>query len=72
MLGRRGVAKLLSEQLREFARSAGTVYRVAKESGVSQPALQRFVYGGESISMGNADELATYLGLALKPKRQGR
>ena len=62
----------VSETLREAARKAGTVYRVAKDSGVSQPALQRFVNEGTPLAMKNIDRLAAYLELELKPPRPGR
>jgi hypothetical protein len=61
----------VSGQLRRAARRAGSVYRVAKDSGVSQPALQRFVNGGATLSMVNVDRLAAYLELELKPTTKG-
>jgi len=62
----------ISEQLREAIEDSGeTLYRVAKDSGVSYPVVHSFANGGE-IKMTSADKLADYLGLELRPRRTSR
>lgn len=43
-----------------------SLYRIAKDSGVSYAALHRFASGKRAISMDAIDRLASYLGLALR------
>ncbi len=64
-------AVTVSQLLRVTIRDSGkTLYRVAKDSGVSYPALHRFVVGKRSLSMPALDRLCAYLGLELR-KREG-
>ena len=51
--------------------SGKTLYRVAKDSGVSYPALHRFANRQRLISLEGFDKLCTYLGLVLKLQRKG-
>jgi plasmid maintenance system antidote protein VapI len=56
----------LVEELRKaFSQCGETEYRVAKESGVPQPVLNRFLRGERGISLETAAKLAAYLGLHL-------
>ena len=62
----------LSEQLREAIRSYGSVYAVARDSGVSQSALQRFVTEERDVYLETADRLAEFFDLELKPRTKQR
>jgi hypothetical protein len=56
----------VSEVLRKAIVDSGeTLYRVAKDSGVSYPAVHRFVRHKHTISLKAVDKLCTYLGLRL-------
>ena len=56
----------LVDQLREAILNCGqTEYRVAKESGVAQPIVNRFLRGERGISLETAGKLCKYLGLHL-------
>jgi hypothetical protein len=56
----------LSDTLREAVRNCGkSVYQVAKEAGVSQIVISRFLSGERDIRMETADRLAEALGLKL-------
>ena len=56
----------LSEQLRQMILDSGlSVYRVAKDSGVPQPVLHRFVAGERDIYLETADRLTAYFGVKL-------
>ena len=49
-------------------------YRIAKETGIGQPALSRFVHGERGLTVENIDLICECLGLRLtteqKPKRR--
>ena len=61
---KKGVA--VSKALKQAVRGSGkTLYRVAKDSGVSYPTLHRFMAGKRSISVEALDKLCLYLGLKL-------
>jgi hypothetical protein len=56
----------VSETLREEIRKCGeTLYRVAKDSGVTYATLHRFMAGKRSIGSSSLDKLCAYLGLKL-------
>jgi transcriptional regulator with XRE-family HTH domain len=56
----------LSEQVRKAIDAAGvTRYRIAKETGISESALSRFMSGERELSLPSVDRLADYLGLSL-------
>ncbi len=56
--------KSLADQLRRAVDDSGeTTYRIAKDSGVPQPVLHRFMAGEQDIVLLTANKLATYLGL---------
>ena len=59
----------LSEQLRGMIIDSGlSVYRVAKDSGVPQPVLHRFVAGERDMYLETADRLAAYFGVGLRKR----
>jgi plasmid maintenance system antidote protein VapI len=58
----------LAEQLKHAVAATGkSVSAVARESGVPQPVLHRFVTGERGLLLDTADRLAAYLGLELRP-----
>jgi transcriptional regulator with XRE-family HTH domain len=64
--------KPFSDQLRDALRRADrTRYRIAKETGISQSVLSRFLRGAAGLSMLSADKLVEALDLELV-KRKGR
>jgi len=61
----------LVEELRQAILTCGeTEYRVAKDSGVAQPVVSRFMRGQRGISLETADKVCQYLGLHLAPVRR--
>ena len=57
----------LAAQLRKAIKASGlTQYRIAKDTGVPQPVVNRFVNGERSITLETADKLCRYLGLKLR------
>jgi transcriptional regulator with XRE-family HTH domain len=62
----------LTEGLRAAIEASGlTRYRIAKETGVPETSLMRFMRGETSLRLDKADALAKYLGLELV-KRRGK
>ena len=58
----------LAEQLRAALADSGlSHYRIAKETGVSQPIITRFVNGTRGLSLETADRLAAYFGMRFTP-----
>ena len=60
-------ANIIDELLKAIANSRLTEYRVAKDSGVPQPVLNRILRGERGISLATAAKLCKYLGLHLAP-----
>ena len=61
----------LEEHLKTaIAKSGLSVYRLAKDSGVSQPVLCRFVNGQRGITLATASKLVEALGLELVVKKR--
>ena len=61
----------LVEELRQAIRNSGeTEYRVAKESCLAQPVLNRFLRGERGVSLETAAKVCQYLGLHLAPIRR--
>jgi transcriptional regulator with XRE-family HTH domain len=59
------------DELREAILNSGeTEYRVAKESGVAQPILNRFLRGERGVSLETAAKVCQYLSLHLAPIRR--
>ena len=52
---------IIDELLKAIANSGLTEYRVAKDSGVPQPVLNRFLRGERGISLQTAAKLCKYL-----------
>lgn len=59
------VPSLAETLLAAVAASGLSTYAVAKGSGVSQPALHRFVTGERGLTLDTADKLCRFLGLRL-------
>jgi transcriptional regulator with XRE-family HTH domain len=58
----------ITEVLRAAIEKSGlTRYRIAKESGIPESNLRRFVQGEMSVRLDSADRLAAYFGLRLTP-----
>jgi transcriptional regulator with XRE-family HTH domain len=54
----------LSDQVRRAVDNCGqTRYRIAKETGISEPTLSRFMSGERGLPMTTLDRLADHLGL---------
>jgi hypothetical protein len=64
-------AKRISDQLKQAINECGkSRYRIAKETGISQAILSRFVRTECGLSLAYYDRLAEYFGLELAPKRK--
>lgn len=64
--------KPISQQLREaILKAPATRYRIAKETGVGEAALSKFVLGQRGLSLDAVDRLGLYLGLTItsRPRR---
>lgn len=58
----------LTEALKAAIEQSGlTRYRIAKDTGITEASLCRFMQGETSLRLDKADLLVTYLGLELKP-----
>lgn len=65
--------RTISETLRETIEKSGLpLLSIAREAGVQQSSLWRFVYGGQQLRSDNLDRLATYFQMELKKKRGTR
>jgi len=59
----------ISDQLKQAVEAYGSVYRVAKDSGIPQPTLQRFMAGQSGLSLRHVDRLCEHLDMKLtRPK----
>jgi plasmid maintenance system antidote protein VapI len=57
----------LTTQIKRLIDASGlSIYKLAKESGIPQPVLQRFVSGERDIKLSTADKLAVYFRLTLR------
>jgi plasmid maintenance system antidote protein VapI len=64
--------KTLTQQLLDaIAESGLSGYRLAKESGVPQQVLSRFLRGERTLTIETADRLADALGLEFTKKKKG-
>lgn len=58
----------LPDFLKQSIRATGrSVNSLARDSGVSQPILQRFLAGKRGITLETAERLCAYLKLELRP-----
>ena len=61
----------MTEVLRAAIEESGvTRYRIAKDTGIPETSLMRFVRGETSLRLDKADVLAEYLGLQLVRKQK--
>ena len=59
--------KSLADELRAAIDDSGlTQYRIAKDTGISQPVINRFVNREREVSLETADKLLRYLGIELR------
>lgn len=66
-------SKQLSEQLRDAILNAEVSrYRIAKETGLTQAGLSRFVNGVAGLSLDSIDKVGECLGLEVKIRQQKR
>jgi hypothetical protein len=63
-----------SEQLQEAIRQSGTSrYAIARETGLSQALLCRFLQGTRGLSLESIDKLMGVLALEIRPRgRKGK
>ncbi len=69
--------KLLTDQLRHAIDDSGlTRYRIAKETGISEPTLSKFYLGQRGLSMEALNALGEFLQLKItlgrKPDKKGK
>jgi hypothetical protein len=57
----------LSDQLKRAMAEYGTVYAVARDSGVEQTVLNRFAHGERGMRLFTAERLAEFFGMKLTP-----
>lgn len=61
--------KTIADQLKAAIRDSGlTRYRIAKDAGIKQAIIDRFVSGKRSMTMDTAAKICEALNLELKPK----
>jgi hypothetical protein len=61
----------VSEQLKAAISNYGSQYRVAKDSGVPQQTIQRFMTGRRSLHLNTVDRLCEFFEMKLtRPKRR--
>ena len=67
-----GMARILDAICDAIEASGKTRYRIAKDTGISQPQLSRLMTGECGLSIAALERLAEYLGLEiiLRPKRR--
>lgn len=65
--------KTITEQLKAAINGADiSRYRIAKETGLTEAGLSRFVNGLQGLSLESVDKLAVCLGLELTTQRTPR
>lgn len=63
----------MTDVLKAAIRQCGvTRYRIAKDTGILETSLSRFMAGETSLRLDKADVLAEYLGLELVKKRKAK
>ena len=63
---------MISDRLREAIRAYGSVYAVARDTGIDQTTLNRFYRGERDIGVSKADKLAEFFGMRLTKARAKR
>jgi predicted transcriptional regulator len=70
MAKRSQIRPAVSEQLRAIVKSCGvSQYRIAKETGIDQSAMSRFVAGERGLSIEALDRLGEFLDLEVVSHR---
>ncbi len=65
--------KTMSDTVREAIKTCGVSrYRIAKETGITESSLSRFVASGKGLSVESLDTLFEYLGLDVVPRKAKR
>ena len=65
--------KTVSEALLDAIEKSGlTLYRIAKDSGVTHGTLHPFVVHQSGLRLENVDKLAVYFGLELQPAKKSK
>jgi len=64
--GRTTMAEALKKAM---TKSGKTVAAVAREAGIAQPVLHRFVKGERDLTLRTANKLAVYFGLELRSRQ---
>ena len=65
--------KKLSDQLREAIRNAGcSRYEIARQTGIDQSVLSKFMSGERGVSLATADLLCEFLKVDLTKRRQNK
>ena len=65
--------KPMSERIKAAVEASGkSRYRIAKETGIAESALSRFMSGERGLSMQALDTLLEYLGLEVVPREERR
>lgn len=64
----------LTEQLKQAIDDSGlSIYRIAKDTGIPQPVLHRFMTGDRpSIRLKTAESLAAYFGMRLTAPKKAK
>ena len=52
----------------EIRKSASSLYKIAKNTGITRASLSRFVPGSQSLRLDIADRLAAHFGLVLRKR----
>jgi len=55
----------ITDQLQEAIEGYGSIYAVARDSGVSQPSIHRFMAGERDLRLATADTLCEFFGMHL-------
>ncbi len=65
------MASSMTDVLRDHVAAAGVSCRqIAREAGVQQASLVRFMRGEQSLRLDKADRLAAYFGLELTKRKE--
>ena len=60
------MSALLRQEIRKSASSS--LYKIAKNTGITRASLSRFVRGSQSLRLDIADRLAAHFGLVLRKR----